>query len=101
MTLSGGRYESLSFGTIVSDIALEVSGNRDRLVLERFTGRDAGRGQLAAKGNLDLAATPLLARRTAGTRTLAETLFVLAVLADDRTIERTYLMGQLAHARTQ
>jgi len=48
---------------------------------------------------LDLAATPLLARRTAGTRTLAETLFVLAVLADDRLVERTYLMGRLAHQR--
>jgi guanine deaminase len=48
---------------------------------------------------LDLAATPLLARRTSGTRTLAETLFVLAVLADDRAVERTYLMGRLAHAR--
>lgn len=48
---------------------------------------------------LDLSATPLLARRTAATRTLAETLFVLAVLADDRAVERTYLMGKLAHAR--
>lgn len=48
---------------------------------------------------LDLAATPLLARRTAATRTLAETLFVLAVLADDRAVERTYLMGRLAHSR--
>jgi guanine deaminase len=48
---------------------------------------------------LDLAATPLLARRTSGTRTLAETLFVLAVLADDRIVERTYLMGRLAHQR--
>lgn len=48
---------------------------------------------------LDLAATPLLARRTARTRTLAETLFVLAVLADDRLVERTYLMGRLAHQR--
>jgi len=48
---------------------------------------------------LDLAATPLLARRTAQTRTLAEMLFVLAVLADDRAVERTYLMGRLAHAR--
>jgi guanine deaminase len=48
---------------------------------------------------LDLAATPLLARRTAKARTLAETLFVLAVLADDRAVERTYLMGGLAHAR--
>lgn len=48
---------------------------------------------------LDLAATPLLARRTARTRTLAETLFVLSLLADDRAVERTYLMGRLAHAR--
>lgn len=48
---------------------------------------------------LDLAATPLLARRTARTRNLAETLFVLAVLADDRLVERTYLMGRLAHRR--
>jgi guanine deaminase len=48
---------------------------------------------------LDLTATPLLARRTARTRTLAETLFVLAVLADDRLVERTYLMGRLAHQR--
>lgn len=48
---------------------------------------------------LDLAATPLLARRTAQARTIAETLFVLAVLADSRAIERTYLMGALAHAR--
>ncbi|RAK66311.1 guanine deaminase [Phenylobacterium kunshanense] len=48
---------------------------------------------------LDLGATPLLARRTARTRTLAEMLFVLAVLADDRLVERTYLMGALAHQR--
>ncbi|MBX3484665.1 guanine deaminase [Phenylobacterium sp.] len=48
---------------------------------------------------LDLAATPLLARRTRGARTLAETLFVLAILADDRAVERTYLMGELTHAR--
>ncbi|MBI1198019.1 MAG: guanine deaminase [Phenylobacterium sp.] len=48
---------------------------------------------------LDLAATPLLARRTAQARTLAELLFILSVLGDDRTVERTYLMGRLAHAR--
>ena len=48
---------------------------------------------------LDLAATPLLARRTAQAKTLAEKLFVLAVLADDRVVERTYLRGKLAHAR--
>ena len=48
---------------------------------------------------LDLAATPLLARRTAAAATIAETLFVLSILGDDRTIARTYLAGELAHAR--
>ena len=48
---------------------------------------------------LDLAATPLLARRTARARSLADTLHMLAVLADDRLVERTYLAGRLAHAR--
>jgi guanine deaminase len=48
---------------------------------------------------LDLAATPLLARRTAAASTLAEKLFVLQVLGDDRAVERTYLAGQLAHSR--
>ena len=48
---------------------------------------------------LDLAATPLMARRTAGARTIAEKLFVLSIVGDDRAIERTYLAGRLAHAR--
>jgi guanine deaminase len=48
---------------------------------------------------LDLAATPLLARRTAGAKTIAEVIFVLSLLADDRAIERTYLAGRVAHTR--
>ncbi|MBL8770695.1 MAG: guanine deaminase [Phenylobacterium sp.] len=48
---------------------------------------------------IDLAATPLLARRAARARSLAETLFMLSILADDRAIARTYLMGELSHAR--
>ncbi|WP_293678211.1 guanine deaminase [uncultured Phenylobacterium sp.] len=48
---------------------------------------------------LDLAATPLLARRTAAAKSLAETLFILSILADDRAVERTYLAGRLAHSR--
>ena len=48
---------------------------------------------------LDLAATPLLARRTGAATTIAEKLFVLSILGDDRAIERTYLAGRLAHAR--
>ena len=42
---------------------------------------------------LDLAATPLLARRMAHTATLPERLFALMMLADDRAVAATYLMG--------
>jgi len=48
---------------------------------------------------LDLAATPLLARRTAAAKTISEKLFVLSIVGDDRAIERTYLAGRLAHRR--
>lgn len=44
---------------------------------------------------LDMAATPLLARRTAAARSLAERLFLLMTLGDDRVVSRTYLMGRL------
>lgn len=48
---------------------------------------------------LDLKATPLLARRTAKSSSIAETLFVLSILGDERVIWRTYVAGNLAHAR--
>ncbi len=48
---------------------------------------------------LDLAATPLLARRTAGAGAIAEKIFILSILGDDRVVERTYLAGKLAHRR--
>jgi guanine deaminase len=43
---------------------------------------------------LDPRATPLLARRTATARTLAEKLFLLMTLGDDRVVARTYVMGR-------
>lgn len=52
---------------------------------------------------LDPAATPLLARRTApkggGRDDLLSRLFALIMLADDRAVERTYVMGRLAWGR--
>ncbi len=52
---------------------------------------------------LDPAATPILARRTApknqGGGDLMSRLFALIMLADDRAVERTYVMGRLAHSR--
>ena len=47
---------------------------------------------------LDPAATPLLARRTAGC-SLAERLFALQILGDDRAIAATYVAGRLLHER--
>jgi guanine deaminase len=43
---------------------------------------------------LNLRATPLIARRTAQSRTLAEKLLVLITLGDDRVVSRTYVLGR-------
>ncbi|RDE07112.1 guanine deaminase [Sphingomonas aracearum] len=55
-------------------------------------------GQEADFVVLDPAATPLLARRTAG-RSLAERLFALQILGDDRAVAATYVAGRCAHRR--
>lgn len=51
-------------------------------------------GQEADFAVLDCAATPLLSRRTAGAD-LAERLFALQILGDDRAVRRTYVLGGL------
>ena len=43
---------------------------------------------------LDPQATPLLARRVSHTQNLAEKLFVLMMLGDDRAVTETYVMGK-------
>ncbi len=48
---------------------------------------------------LDPAATPLLARRSAAAATIAERLFVLMLLGDDRAVAATYVLGELASQR--
>jgi guanine deaminase len=48
---------------------------------------------------LDPKATPLLARRTAASGALEETLFALALLGDDRAVRATYAAGRLVHER--
>ena len=48
---------------------------------------------------LDYKATPLLEYRLAQSKDLAETLFVLMTLADDRSISRTYSAGRCVHSR--
>lgn len=48
---------------------------------------------------LDPAATPLAARRIARARSLAERLFALMMLGDDRFVAETYVLGRRAFAR--
>ncbi|HQS69527.1 MAG: guanine deaminase [Novosphingobium sp. 28-62-57] len=64
---------------------------------------DADVGMLAEGQEADFVvlvdkATPLLARRTAGA-TLAERLFALQVLGDDRAVRQTYVLGRCAWDR--
>ena len=56
-------------------------------------------GQEADFVVLDCAATPLLARRTLEAD-LAERLFAMQILGDDRVVARTYVLGQCAWQRT-
>jgi len=48
---------------------------------------------------LDVAATPLLARRLAGVTDVREILFALMVLGDDRAVARTWVAGTVQHDR--
>jgi guanine deaminase len=48
---------------------------------------------------LDLAATPLLARRIEHAQTLPERLFALMMLGDDRAVAATHILGVRRHAR--
>jgi guanine deaminase len=48
---------------------------------------------------LDKAPTPLLEFRLANCKTLMETLFVMAIMGDDRSIAATYSAGIKVHSR--
>ncbi len=48
---------------------------------------------------LDYHATPLLSYRLQQSRTLADRLFVLLTLGDDRTVQQTFAAGQSVHKR--
>jgi guanine deaminase len=56
-------------------------------------------GQEADFVVLDPEATPLLARRTAPAESLADKLFALMMLGDDRAVAATYVLGRCAHNR--
>ncbi|NYS61226.1 guanine deaminase [Vreelandella salicampi] len=75
-------------------------GNAKALSLEGNIGRLA-EGMEADFVVLDTSATPLLARRTARCETLAERLFALMMLGDDRAIAETWANGRCQHRRDE
>ena len=84
--LAGGRLSPLS-----AFYHATLGGARALYLDDRIGNFERGKeGDFAV---LDLAATPLLARRMAHAATLPERLFALMMLADDRAVAATYLMG--------
>ncbi|ESQ16255.1 MAG TPA: guanine deaminase [Chromatiaceae bacterium] len=77
---------------------LATLGGARALSLDRYIGNFLP-GKEADLVVLDPTATPLLARRMQGVHDLAERLFVLMTLGDDRCVAATYALGRLVHQR--
>jgi translocation and assembly module TamB len=58
LSIDNGRYSSRVFGTEITGIAAELTGDRTRLSLTRFEAGDGAGGTLALSGAADLAAAP-------------------------------------------
>jgi guanine deaminase len=84
--LAGGRWSPLS------PFYHATLGGAQALYLDDRIGNFAP-GKEGDFVVLDLDATPLLARRLRHAASLAERLFALAMLGDDRSVVATYLMG--------
>jgi guanine deaminase len=77
---------------------LATLGGAEALGLDHAIGSFAP-GREADLVVLDLAATPVLARRTAAAATVEERLFALMMLGDDRAVAATYVLGEPAYRR--
>jgi guanine deaminase len=84
-----GALEALHLATRAGAEALGIADRVGSLAV----------GQEADFVVLDPAATPLLERRTAQAATVADTLFALMILGDDRAVAATYVLGECAHDR--
>jgi guanine deaminase len=77
---------------------LATAGSARALHLEERVGNLAP-GMEADLVLIDTAATPILAQRVAQAETIAEVLFALAVLGDDRAVAETWSGGRRVHER--
>ena len=77
---------------------LATLGGARSLYVDEWVGNFAP-GKEADFVILDPQATPLSARRWAQAQTLAERLFILMMLGDDRHVAATGALGEVAHAR--
>ncbi len=84
-------FQALYLATLGGARALDLDG----LVGNFLLGREA---DFVA---LDLAATPMIAQRMEHARGLADTLFVLNTLGDDRAVAETWVMGSGAMRRVR
>jgi guanine deaminase len=84
-----GPYEAFHLATRGGAQALGIADRVGSLAV----------GQEADFVVLDPAATPLLERRTARAETIADKLFALMILGDDRAVAATYVLGECAHDR--
>jgi guanine deaminase len=78
--------------------AAPLAGRRARLTLDDRIGAIAP-GREADLVVLDPAATPLLKLRNARAESIADQLFALMMLGDDRAVRATYLAGRCAYQR--
>jgi guanine deaminase len=91
-----GQMRGVSLDPFRALYLATAGGARTLGLGDRIGGLQAG--QEADFVVLDCAATPLIARRTAGA-TLRNRLFALQILGDDRAIRRTYVAGRCAWSR--
>ncbi len=56
LTLEQGRYESLATGLLLDAVAIDVAGDRNRIVLRRLDATDGATGRLSGSGAVSFAA---------------------------------------------